>query len=209
VTLRVTYLETLGPGGQSDRSAVLASTRAVAGIAPEEFDVIVPTHQRRIYRLLLGCTRDPDAADTLTQECFLRAYQKRASYRGEASIGTWLARIAVNLAMDHGRSPRSGFWRRLLGGADSANPRAEIAARADAHASPLRELEAREEVAAMWSIVAELPALQRMVFTLRFVEDMTLEEIAQAAQLQLGTVKSHLFRALAKVRAALKQRGQK
>jgi RNA polymerase sigma-70 factor, ECF subfamily len=203
------YLETLDPTGGAAGSQALSNARARSGIAPEEFDEIVRLHQRRIYRLLLAFTRDPDAADVLTQECFLRAYQKRAGYRGEASIGTWLSRIAMNLAVDHGRSPRGAFWRRLLGGADSANPHLEIAAQPDGRASPLRELEAREDVAAMWTIVAELPAQQRMVFMLRFVEELALEEIAQATQLQLGTVKSHLFRALATVRARLKQRGQK
>jgi RNA polymerase sigma-70 factor (ECF subfamily) len=57
--------------------------------------------------------RDPDAAQTLTQECFLKAYQKRASFRGEASVGVWLLKIAVNLARDHRRSRLREFCHRL------------------------------------------------------------------------------------------------
>ena len=52
-------------------------------IAAEDFDRLVRLHQRRIYRVLLSVLRDAEAADTLTQECFLRAYQKRQSFRGE------------------------------------------------------------------------------------------------------------------------------
>jgi len=64
-------------------------------IAPEEFEAIVRDNQRRIYRLLLAMLRDSDEADNLTQECFLRAFRKRAGYRGEAGIATWLTRIAI------------------------------------------------------------------------------------------------------------------
>ena len=62
-------------------------------------------HQRRVYRVIFLLVRDADTADTLTQECFLRAYQKRASFRGECRIETWMLRIAVNLVRDHGKKP--------------------------------------------------------------------------------------------------------
>ena len=54
-----------------------------SAIRPEDFEALVSLHQRRIYRVLLGQLRDPDAAATLTQECFLRAYRNRESFRGE------------------------------------------------------------------------------------------------------------------------------
>jgi DNA-directed RNA polymerase specialized sigma24 family protein len=74
----------------------------------EDFDAVVEAHRRRIYRLLVGMLGDPDAAETLTQDCFLRAYRARSSYRGEASVAGWLVGIAVNLARDHARSRRAG-----------------------------------------------------------------------------------------------------
>ena len=190
------------------RSAKAAPAKTAQGLAAEEFDAIVRAHQQRIYRVLWGLLHDADTADTLTQECFLRAYRKRKSFRGEASVGTWLVRIAVNLAADHRRSRRNAFWRRLLGGTKStdaagAAPVAEELP--DPRASPERQFAAREELRGVWSAANELSPQQRAVFVLRFAEEMTLEEIAQATALEVGTVKAHLARALGAVRKRLKE----
>ena len=197
----------LAPQERAAASSKLAAQRVAEGIAPEEFDEIVRLHQRRIYRLLLALLRDPDAADTLTQECFLRAYRKRSSFRGEASVRTWLARIAVNLARDQAKSRRHAFWRWLLGGANSEDLSAALEAKPDGRASPQRELEAREELAAVWSVVDGLSPKQRTIFILRFAEELPLHEIAKAMNLEVGTVKSHLGRAVSAVRQRLKKRG--
>src|ERR1039457_5271013 len=84
------------------------------GIAEDCFDEIVRQHQRRVYRVIFLLVKDSDVADTLTQECFLRAYKKRASFRGECALATWLLRIAVNLGRDHGKNRRISFWRKLV-----------------------------------------------------------------------------------------------
>ncbi len=183
--------------GQSPDAAARAELTA------DEFAELVRAHQRRIYRVLLGLVHDPDAAATLTQECFLRAYQNYKNFRGESSVATWLVRIAVNLATDHGRSRRNAFWRRLFAGTKAEEATAETVA--DPHASPERQLVAREELKAVWSAVETLSPQQRAVFVLRFAEEMSLEEVAQATSLELGTVKTHLARALGKLRARLKE----
>ena len=87
-----------------------------AGWSAAEFDDIVREHQARIYRVLWCELRDDEAAATLTQDCFLKAYRARAEFRGEASVSTWLVRIAVNLARDYQRNRRQGFWQRMLSG---------------------------------------------------------------------------------------------
>lgn len=79
-----------------------------------DFSALVQQHQPRIYRVLLGMLHDPDAAETLTQECFLKAFQNRGGFRGEASVGTWLVRIAINLARDHRRNRLRAFWQKLF-----------------------------------------------------------------------------------------------
>jgi RNA polymerase sigma-70 factor (ECF subfamily) len=173
-------------------------------IRPEDFETLVSLHQRRIYRVLLGQLRDPDAAATLTQECFLRAYRNRESFRGEASVTTWLIRIALNLAKDHARSRRQSFWKRLFGG--SEDEWEEVAATIPApDTSAEKLLLAREEVAQVMRAVETLSPQQRAVFTLRFVEEMTIDEIAEATELKSGTVKAHLSRALAAVRKTVKE----
>lgn len=200
--------ETPEPGnsrGDGVASGDAEARPAEAGIAAAEFDAIVRQHQRRICRLLLALVRDADAAETLTQECFLRAYQRRASFRGEASVGTWLVRIAINLAADHGKNRRRAFWSRLFSNAtqDQSEAAEKLAAR---QALPDRALEAREEVEAVWAAVEKLPGQQRAAFVLRFAEEMTLEEIATALDVAVGTVKSHLARAVGAVRQRLEER---
>jgi RNA polymerase sigma-70 factor (ECF subfamily) len=173
----------------------------------EDFDEIVREHQQRIFRFLLSLLRDADAADTLTQECFLRAYGKRTGFRGDASIATWLTRIALNLATDFRRNRRRAFWSRLFSREPSDSGAAALAV-ADSQPSAERAVIAREQVAAVRAVVDELPERQRTVFLLRFVEEMTLEEIAQATELEVGTVKSHLYRALSAVRHKANQRSE-
>ncbi len=182
---------------------IAALERLRAETDPLDFDLVVREHQRRIYRVLLGMVRDPDLADNLTQECFVRAYEKRARFRGEASVGTWLISIAINLARDHGRSRRAGFWRRLFS-APAEETEAALATVADLGASPERSLIARQELGRVWEIVDDLPQRQREVFLLRFAHELPLEEIAVALGMEAGTVKAHLFRAVGTVRKRMR-----
>jgi RNA polymerase sigma-70 factor, ECF subfamily len=177
---------------------------AAQNITAEEFDAIVRRHQRRVHRWLLLLVRDPDEADNLTQECFLRAYQNLSSFRGESSLETWLLRIAANLARDHHRSRRTSFWKRLLGLNDGAEEDWAESIPAP-EATPEQALLAREDVRAVWDAANQLSQQQRAVFLLRFVEDMELSEIAAVLGLQVGSVKTHLFRALQTVRGKLRE----
>ena len=188
--------------------APLAARRSLAeGLAAEEFDCLVREYQRRIYRVLFSLLRDEDVAETLTQECFLRAFEKRATFRAEASVETWLIRIAVNLARDYARNRRLAFWRNLVrAGSKDERETAEQEV-SDPSPSPERVVLAREQLAALGPILDTLSAQQRSVFALRFFEEMSLEEIAETLQLEIGTVKTHLFRAVGTVRKKLK--GQK
>ena len=175
-------------------------------LTAEDFDELVRRNQKRIFRLLMSLLRDEDAADTLTQECFLRAYTKRASFRGDSSVDTWLYRIAVNLARDYQRSKRQGFWKRMF----SATPETEdeiplLETVADGGSDAERQLLAREEVDQVWYTVRRLSEHQREVFVLRYSEELSLEEIANTLDMQIGTVKSHLNRALTTVRKRIEE----
>jgi RNA polymerase sigma-70 factor (ECF subfamily) len=168
------------------------------------FDEIIRLHQRRVYRVLYVLLRDADAADTLTQECFLRAYTKLETFRGECRIETWLLRIAVNLARDYGKNRRTSFWRRLVGleyAEESENRQVR-----GSQPSPERVLLAREELEAVWAAVDSLSQQQRTIFLLRFTEELSLAEIAVILKLSVGTVKAHLFRATARVRETVRDK---
>lgn len=183
-----------------------APTEEVGTISVETFDHIVVTYQRRIHRILLAMLRDAEAADTLTQEVFLRAFQKRASFRGDAAVGTWLVRIAINLARDHMRSRRVAFWRYLMRNGRSGDPTTVAPWVPDPGPAVDRIVIAREQLTAVQAAVNRLPHRQRTCFLLRFVEAMTLEEIAQAMDLKVGTVKAHLARAMGVLRKRLAER---
>jgi RNA polymerase sigma-70 factor, ECF subfamily len=177
---------------------------AAQNITAEQFDAIVRRHQRRVHRFLLMLLRDPEEADNLTQECFLRAYQSRSSFRGESSLETWLLRIAANLARDHERNRKAGFWKQLLGLDGEGDDDGAAQRLASGEASPEQQLLAREDVRAVWEVASQLSKQQRAVFLLRFVEEMELSEIASALGLQVGSVKTHLFRAMQTVRGKLR-----
>ena len=168
-----------------------------SAIETDDFDWIVQQHQKRIYRTLLFLVRDADAAEILTQECFLRAYRKRGGFRGESSMATWLVRIAINLAHDHSRSRRWAFWRML-----TRTDRIDSIQAPDARRSPEQALIHSELIRVIQSKVDALSQRQRTIFLLRFIEDMSLEEIAEATGLELATVKTHLYRAVEAVRNA-------
>ena len=166
--------------------------------ALDDLETVVALYQPRVFRFLLASLRDRDAAETLTQETFLRAWSARASFREDCSIATWLIRIALNLARDHTRTGRFRFWKTI---STTAVDVSEVAASVPARqGSAESQLIAREQVARIWETVAVLSARQRTVFLLRFVEEMDIPEIATVTGLPVGTVKSHLYRALAVIR---------
>lgn len=166
----------------------------------EDFDFLVRLYRPRIFRFMLASLRDRESAENLTQECFLRAYQARDHFRGAAAVGTWLMQIAVNLVRSHEGSNRLKFWRRVLGAEDLADVGH---CTPDEQRSPEDMVLAREQVEAIWTVVARLSERQRTVFLLRFVEEMDLVEIAAVTGMKEGTVKTHLFRAVQAVRANL------
>ncbi|MGH9539999.1 MAG: RNA polymerase sigma factor [Terriglobales bacterium] len=175
-------------------------TEKAEEISAERFDQIMRQHQRRVYRVIFLLVRDRDAADTLTQECFLRAYLSRGSFRGECRIETWLLRIAVNLVRDHGKNRRTSFWKKLVGLEDKEEESGAPRQFPAPEPSVERALLAREELEAVWDALSSLSPQQRAIFFLRYEEEMPLAQIAGVLDLKIGSVKSQLARATAKLR---------
>jgi RNA polymerase sigma-70 factor (ECF subfamily) len=170
-------------------------------IAAQDFSSVVQSHRPQIFRFLLASTRDYDLAETLTQECFLKAHRNWSSFRGDSSAMTWLMRIAINLQKDHWRNRRMQFWRLTQTNAVEMDEASEWLPSGERSAE--QKLMAQERVAQVWQAVKGLSERQRTVFLLRYVEEQELSEIAHATGLSEGTVKAHLSRALAKVRVEL------
>jgi len=177
----------------------------VEGISATTFEEVMRLHQRRVFRVLMLLVKDPDAADTLTQECFLRVYQHWDSFRGDCRIDTWLLKIAANLARDYSKNRRASFWKRLVGLSHPEQPEMQVAA---AQASPEQALLAREELQAVWAATSQLSEQQRAVFLLRFAEEMPLAEIADVLGVRTGSVKAQLSRAVGKVRRLTREQSR-
>ena len=183
-------------------SELIAPSMERPAVELEDFDKIVQLYWPRVFRFVLASIRDRDAAQTLTQDCFVKAYRSRHRFRGDASVSTWLMHIAVNLVRDFGRNRRLQFWRRTLSSSVDPHAISEYVAHQDL--SPERTAVLREQVEAVWAATETLSPKQRTVFLLRFVEDMDLLEIAAAMGLTEGAVKVHLFRALQAVRKRMR-----
>jgi RNA polymerase sigma-70 factor (ECF subfamily) len=169
----------------------------------EDFDALVRSYRPRIVRFLLGMVSDREAAEDLAQECFLRAHQAGAGFRGDAAVGTWLMRIAINLATDYHRSRRLQFWRAMVRPKANEELHDLTESVPDSHASPERSLVARQQADHVWRAAEKLSAQQRTVFLLRFVDEMEIAEIAETTGLAEGTVKVHLSRAVRSLRKQL------
>ena len=165
----------------------------------DDIETLLALYEQRIFRFLLLSIRDRDVAHSLTQDTFYRAWAARASFRNDCSIPTWLTRIAINLLRDYTRTQRFRFWKRA---ADTAVDLSDVSARLRTPGSSAESrMIASEQVQLIWQTVACLSERQRTIFVLRFVEDLELAEIATIVNLPISTVKSHLYRALASVRA--------
>lgn len=175
---------------------------AAEEIAARDFASIAESHRPQIFRFLLASLRDVDLAETLTQECFLKAHRNWKQFRGDSSAMTWLMRIAINLQKDHWRNRRLQFWRHTQANAIGVDEARDWLPNGERSAE--QRILASEQVGQVWKAVDGLSERQRTVFLLRYVEEQELSEIARVTGLSEGTVKAHLSRALGRVRAELK-----
>ena len=168
-----------------------------------DFGTWMTSEQRRIFALCQRFLQDRDEADSATQDVFLKAYQAmtRHGFQGLDDPARWVTRIAVNTCLDRLRSRKWQFWRRRPSPADEQ-------AILEMAASTAPEAEDRyfaSQIGARLAAALEnLSARQRAVFLLRHFEDMSLEEIGGVLDLDVGTVKAHMFRAISKLRGELR-----
>ncbi len=177
-----------------------AEARAVTEL--DDIDALVRTYRARILRFVTFSTNDPDLAETITQDCLLKAYNARATFRGDSNVHTWLTSIALNLIRDHQRTLKFKFWKQARATAVDVT---DVASFIASHsAGPEAQLIAKEKVAQLSYILETLSLNQRAVFLMKFSDEMDLNQIADAMDMPLNTVKTHLHRALKSVRAQLR-----
>lgn len=179
--------------------------RTVAG-DQRAYELLVVKYQRRIERLIGRMVRDVDLVEDIAQETFIRAYRALGQFRGEAQFYTWLYRIAVNTAkkalVDLKRDPLVS--ESALRGGDDDDETSSVENELTSAETPETVLAAKEIAARVNSAMEALPEELRQAVTLREIEGLSYEEIAEVMNCPIGTVRSRIFRAREAISAKVK-----
>ncbi len=178
----------------SDRDVDQALVERAQKGEHKAFELLVSKYQRRLTRLLSRFIKDEHEVNDVTQEALIKAYRALPNFRGESAFYTWLYRIGINTAKNF--LATSG--KRLVIQADVANDEGDILdvteQVADYH-TPEAEMVNREILETVEAAVSRLPEDLRKAITLREMEGLSYEEIAQIMDCPIGTVRSRIFRA--------------
>ena len=181
--------------------------RTVAG-DQKAFELLVIKYQRRIERLIGRMVRDVDLVEDIAQETFIRAYRALAQFRGEAQFYTWLYRIAVNTAKkalgELKRDPLVVESALRGGGGDDDDETSALENELTSAETPETVLAAKEIATAVNAAMDALPEELRQAVTLREIEGLSYEEIAEVMNCPIGTVRSRIFRAREAISAKVK-----
>ena len=159
---------------------------------------LVERHYTRVYRIALSYLKDPDDALDAVQEVFVKLCEKAGSWQATTRLEPWLCRLAVNHAIDRYRRRR---YRRKH--SEPLDDDLQPERHASTDPSPERMAHARQLGERISQALEALPERQRAIFVLRHQEELSLHEIAEALEMNLGTVKSSLHRAIARLRPLL------
>ncbi|AEU39099.1 RNA polymerase sigma factor [Granulicella mallensis] len=166
---------------------------------PELLDQLIETYQHRLMRYLMFLTGKREVAEDLFQEVWIRVLRRGAQYNGKARFDTWIFTIARNLVIDLSRKRTMASLDEMRDGGEDERP-FEIVQEGP---SPLEQFQYRENAAELATVMLTLEPSYREVLTLRFHEEMSLEEIATVTHAPLSTVKSRLYRGLASLKPQL------
>ena len=161
------------------------------------FEMLVVKYQRRIERLIGRMVRDHELVQDIAQESFIRAYRAMPQFRGDSAFYTWLYRIAVNTAkkalVDLKRDPL--IYESALRSGDESDETSAPQNEPSHDETPEAVLASREIAAAVNAAIENLSEDLRQAVTLREIEGLSYEEIAEAMNCPIGTVRSRIFRA--------------
>ncbi|WP_296444927.1 RNA polymerase sigma factor RpoE [Rhodoferax sp. UBA5149] len=190
--------------GATDSDVMLVE-RAVAG-DQGAFELLVIKYQRRIQRLIGRMVRDVDLVEDIAQETFIRAYRALHQFRGDAQFYTWLYRIAVNTAkkflLELKRDPTVS--ENAFKSDDDGDETSWAGSEPTTDETPESMLAAKEIALAVNAALDALPEDLRQALTLREIEGMSYEDISEAMNCPIGTVRSRIFRAREAISAKVK-----
>lgn len=167
----------------------------------EAFGEIVKRWERKIFALCFGMLGREDEARDAAQETFISAYRNLKNFRGDAKVSSWLHRIAVNQCLTVKRRAKTRSESFLD---DETNAEEKVFV-APSRLSPSRTTEQNERLKIIRQAVSSLPADLRQVVVMKEFEEMTFQEISDALDLPLSTIKSRLYTALKQLRLKLER----
>ena len=179
----------------------LAIARGLKRNDPALLDQLIETYQHRLLRYLLFLTGKREVAEDLFQETWMRVLLRGAQYNGKARFDTWLFTIARNLVIDLSRKRQMSSLDEMSEAGEDERP-FEVAIDGP---SPFEQFATREDRAEVAEVLLKLEPNYREVLTLRFHEELSLEEIASVTRAPLSTVKSRLYRGLAALKPEVEQ----
>ena len=189
----------------TDNSDSLLVARTVAG-DQAAFELLVIKYQRRVERLIGRMVRDVDLVEDIAQETFIRAYRALHQFRGDAQFYTWLYRIAVNTAkkflLELKRDPT--VTQAALQSNEDEDETFHARSEPTTDETPESLLAAKEIASAVNDALAALPDDLKQALTLREMDGMSYEDIAELMNCPMGTVRSRIFRAREAVSAKVK-----
>lgn len=162
------------------------------------FELLVKEHTGKIVGLAWKLTGNRDDAEDLAQEAFLRLHRSLHSFRGDSRIGTWLYRTTTRLAIDHLRRER--IKRKLFFFRQDNEAPDPVELASDQRHNPGQTYQVNEAMQRLRNSLSQMSTRQQVIFTLRHYEGLALKEIAEHLDLEIGTVKSHLHRAVNQLR---------
>ena len=165
----------------------------------DAFCLLAKRYERRIYSLALNYCQNPQDAEDLSQEAWLKAYQAIVTFRGESSFYTWIRKITINCFLNSERAKFSRWGNQTGGSLDDLIERDKELISAGSETT----LHNRILFARVMDAMSELTPRQRLIFLLKYHEGMTYEEIATAIDCSTGTAKKAVARAFAKLREQL------
>src|SRR2546426_8776186 len=170
---------------------------------PQALEALLSRYQHRLYRYLLRIVREPALAEDLFQQTWLRVIEKARQFDERRSFEGWLFTIGRNLALDHLRRYQPESLDEPLPGEPAGEPReARLAADGPSALDRVLQRERWERLAAAMDL---LPWIYREILTLRFEEEMKVEEMADVLDVPLSTAEKRLRRGLEMMRETLKK----
>ncbi len=175
------------------RDEELAAVERVRQGDADAFEPLVSAYEKNVYNLALRMTGNPEDAADMSQEAFIKAFNSLDGFRGDSRFSVWLYRIVSNVCLDFlRRQSKRGAVSLSVEDEEGEQAQMDIP---DSSQSPETLLERRMTREAVRRGLDSLPEDSRQILLLREIQGLSYEELAQALQLEVGTVKSRIFRA--------------